>query len=72
MAGGKLRRLLARNKSFNCTGVKIGNAALVYETANGKSALRGRGPAKILDVDQTGATAKPQSQTFIVARLCVR
>ena len=28
--------------------------------------------AKILDIDETGVTAKFQSQTFTVARYCVR
>ena len=33
---------------------------------------RGRGPALILDVDDTGVAPKIQSQTFKVARFCVR
>ena len=31
-----------------------------------------KGPAKILDIDETGVTANFQSQTFKVARYCVR
>ena len=58
--------------SFNCTDVKIGDAALFYKGANKKSTSHYRGPAKILDIDETGATVKFQSQTFIVARHCVR
>ena len=62
------RRLLAYNTSFNCTDVKIGDTGLFYKATNKKSAPCRRGPAKILDIDKRGVTAKFQSQTFKVAR----
>ena len=34
IANGKPRRLIAYNKSFNSTDVKIGDASLFYKTAN--------------------------------------
>ena len=37
VASSNLRRLLAFNKSFNCTNVKIGDTAPCYETTNMKS-----------------------------------
>ena len=43
-----------------------------YKAPNRKSAPRWRGPAKILDVGDTGATAKFQSPTFKVARYSLR
>ena len=45
---------------------------LFYKTTTRKSAPRRRGPAKILDIDETGVTVKFQSQSFKVARYCVR
>ena len=71
-ASSRLRRLLAYNKSSNCSDVKIGNAGILSEAASKESMPRCRGPALILDIDQTGATAKLQSQTFKVARFCAR
>ena len=43
VANSKLRRLLAYNKSRNCTDVKIGATPLVYRTANKESTPRRRG-----------------------------
>ena len=54
VANSKLRRLLAYNKSFNCADVKIGDAVLLNKSTNKKSSPRRRGPAKILDIDETG------------------
>ena len=51
-ASSKLRRLLAYNKSCNCTDIAIGDSALFYRAPNRKSSLRRRGPAKILDMKQ--------------------
>ena len=64
----KLRLLLSRNKSFDCTDVKIGVAALSYKAGSRKRAPCRRGPAEILDIDVTGAPATFQNQTFKVAR----
>ena len=70
-ANSKLRRLLARGKSFNCADVKMAGSALSYKAVNRKSARRRPGPAKILAADETGATVKFQSHTRKVARYCV-
>ena len=48
VANSKLRRLLARKKSFECTEVRIGHAALFYNAMNREGATRLRDPAKIL------------------------
>ncbi len=56
MANSKLRRLLARNRSFNPPDVKVGDPALFYKAVNCKSAPRERAPAAILDFDEPGAT----------------
>ena len=61
-AASKLRRLSAFNKSFTCTDVEIGDTVLCYKTQKKKSAPRRRGPALILDIDETGVTVKFQSQ----------
>ena len=68
VADSKLRRLLAYNKSFNCTGINVGDSVLFYKKQNRKRSRRRRGPAKISDVDETGATVAFQSQTSKVAR----
>ena len=72
VANSKLRRLPARKKSFKCTDVQIGDAAIFFEATNRKIKPRWRGPERILDIDETGATVKFQSQTSKVARFCVR
>ena len=64
VGNGELRRLLAHNKSFGRTNVAIGDSVLFYRTVNSKSTPRSRGPAKILDIDNTGVTAKFHSQSF--------
>ena len=43
-----------------------------FKAPNRESLPRRRGPAKVLGVDETGATESFQSQTFKVARYCVR
>ena len=48
VANSKLRRLLARNKTFNCADVDIGDMVLCYKAQNRKSLPRWRGPAKSL------------------------
>ena len=72
VANSNLCRLLAQNKSFDCADVHGGDTASFYKASNRESAPRRRGPAKILDVADTAATAKFQSQTFKVARYCAR
>ena len=71
-ANSKLLRLLAYKKSFKCTGVRIGDAPLFYRAMNRRGARRRRGPAKILDIDETGVPVKFQYPTFRAARYCVR
>ena len=71
-ANGELRRLVAYNKFFKCTAVQLGDTGLFIKSANKQSVPRWRGPAEILDIDETGATVKVQLQTFEVARHRVR
>ena len=66
VANSKLRSLLAYNQSFICADVKIGDTSLLRKSTNKKSAPRRRGPAQVLDIDETGATVKFQPQTFCV------
>ena len=49
-ADSRLRRMLAYNKSFTCTDVRIGDAALCYKAQSEKGAPRWSGPALILDL----------------------
>ena len=70
VANSQLRRLLARKKSFYWAVVQSRDSVLLYSAWNRKSAPRQGGPAKILDVDGTGARAK--SQTCKAVRFCVR
>ena len=72
IANSKLRRLLARNKTLDCVDIKVGGSVLFYEAPQKKSNPRWRGPAAILDIDESGVVLKFQSQTFKVARYCVR
>ena len=72
VANSKLRRILAHNQTFNCTEVAVGDMVLFYKTPNRKSSPRRRGPAKVSEIDETGVTVYFQSQTFKVARFCVR
>ena len=60
VADSKLRRPLANNKSSNRTDVKIGDTALFFKITRKKSAPLRRYPAKILDIDEAGATVKFQ------------
>ena len=56
---------------FGCADVKVGGSATCKKAAGGKCVLKCRGPAVKLGIDETGATAKVQGQTFNVARYCV-
>ena len=71
-AAGRLRRLLAFNKSLTCADKDIGDAALFYKAQSEGGAPRRRVPALILDIDETGAIVKFQSQMRKAARFCVR
>ena len=72
IAKSKLRRLLARNKTFDCVDIKVGDLALFYKAPQKKSNPRWRSPATASDIDGSGVTLKFQSQIFKVARYCVR
>ena len=72
VANRKLRRPLAYNKSPNRADIAIGDSVLFYKAQSLKSLPRWRGPARILDIHETGATVTFQSQTLKVARYCVR
>ena len=72
VANRKLRRLLACNKSSNCADFKIGDSVLFYKTPDRKRTRKWRGTACISDIDETGETARYRSQTFKVARYCLR
>ena len=52
--------------------MQAGGAALFFEATNRKSTPCWRGPAKISDVDDSGAKAEPQAQAVKVARQCAR
>ena len=68
IANSKLRRLLAYNKTFDSVDIKVGDEVLFYKASQKKSNPRWRGPAKILDIDESGVVLKFQSQSFKVAR----
>ena len=72
VARRKSRCLLRYDESFNCKDARVGDSVVSYKASNSKGSPRRRGPAKILDVDDAGVTVKFQSQTFKVARHCVR
>ena len=71
-ARSRLRRLLARNKSFNCADIAAEDFVLFRRAQSRKISPRWRGPAKILEIDRAGVTVSFQSQTFKEARYCVR
>ena len=70
VANSELRRLLARNMSFNCTDVP--DTPTFYKTANRLSTPRWRAPATIPDIDDAETTAKFQGQSPESARYSVR
>ena len=72
IANSELRRLLAHNKTFDCVDNKVGDSVLFYNASQKKGNPRRRGPATVPDIDESGAVLKFQSQTFKVARYCVR
>ena len=58
VANSKLSRLLALNKTSDCTGVKIGDSLLLNKAPNWASALKWGRPARVPDIGETGATVK--------------
>ena len=64
VANSKLRRLLAHNKTSNCADIKVGDAVLCPKAPHRRSQQRWRGPALILDIDETGVMVKYQTQSF--------
>jgi len=52
--------------------VKVGDTVIFYKAQNRKSSPRRRGPAKVLELDETGAAVYFQSQIFKVAHYCIR
>ena len=72
MARSKLSSLLARDRWFNCTEVKVGDSVPSYKSVNRESTPRSHGPPAILDIDGAGATAKFQRQKSRVAKYCAR
>ena len=71
IANSILRRLLAFYKSFTCADAKVGDAALFFEAQSKRTNPRRRRPAPILEIDETGVTARFQSQILKAARFCV-
>ena len=71
-ANAELRRLSARNQSFQCTDVKVGYAALFYKVVIWGSARTRRSLAVIFDIDETGVAGKFQRQASKVVRFCAR
>ena len=72
IANSKLRRLLARNNTGSCAEIDVGDMALVYKERNRKISPRRKGPAEVLEIDETGVTVSCRSRNFEVARYCVR
>ena len=60
----KLIRLLAYNKTSSCADIRIGNSVFWYTAPIWKSQPNWRGPARVWDIDETGAIARYRSQTF--------
>ena len=53
IANRKLRRLLVQNRTFNCAEIDVDGMAIFYKAQNRKSSPRWRGPAKVLEIDET-------------------
>ena len=61
VTNSKLRRLLAYSYTFYCADVKIGDSVLLYKAPNRRNQPKWGEPACILDVDETGVSARYQS-----------
>ena len=62
--------MLARNESFECIDVPVGDSALFYKLVGRKGAPKWRGPASVPDTSVTGPTVMCQSRTVKVVRYC--
>ena len=72
IANSKLRRISARNNSPDSVDVRAVGEVLFHKALSRRSSPRWRGPAKVLPLDETGATLSSQGQPFEVARHGVR
>ena len=72
VGNSKLRRHLSYSETPNCADVKLGDSVLFYKAPTKQGTPKRRGPACVLDIDDTGVTVRYQSQTFKVTRYCVR
>ena len=72
VANSKLRCPLAYTETFICADFKFGGSVFSHKAPSRKSQPKWRGPAWILDTDETGVAARYRSQTFKVARNCLR
>ena len=72
VAKSKLRRFSAHNQTVNCMDVSVGDMVLFYENPNRKGLPRWKGPAKVLELDETGVTVSFESKIFKVTRFCIR
>ena len=63
IANGHLRRLLARNKSFERTNVEVGDSALLYKLVGRVCGSTWRGPSAVLKFDGAGVRVRFRSQT---------
>ena len=58
MADSTLLRILDRNQHFEIAATAVGDSAILYKQIGPKGIPVWRGPAIILDIDDTGTTAK--------------
>ena len=72
IANSKSPRIRAFNNSFDSADVHVGDEVLFYEATSRRSSLRRRGPAKVLLLEESGATLSFQGQTSKMACHCVR
>ena len=72
MANAKLRRFLKGNQSCEAKDTAVGDSAILNKQVSRESNPNWHGPATILDIDETGATAKSQSRSFKIARYRIR
>ena len=68
VANSELRRILALNNSFASVDVRVGDEVLFYEAPPRESSSQRRGPAKVLLLDESGATLSLQGRIFKAAR----
>ena len=68
----KLRRILARDRTSESTGMAVGDSAIFHKRISRQRDPRRRGAACILGIYEKRLTNKFRSQSFKVARDCVR